>query len=76
MHECLSRGINPESPAAPQSIRDAVAKFFEEGRKHGSVYDGQIKAWDNDASRNRTAVGSGDLLGNENVNLIIKSGKN
>src|SRR6266436_40953 len=24
MHECLSLGINPESPAAPQSIREAL----------------------------------------------------
>src|ERR1700677_2215834 len=29
MHECLAAGINPESPSAPQSIRDAVSKFFE-----------------------------------------------
>lgn len=51
MHECLARGINPESSAAPQSIRDAVAMFFEEGRKAGSVYGGQIKAWDNEMRR-------------------------
>jgi len=29
MHECLARGINPESPAAPQNIRESVARFFE-----------------------------------------------
>jgi len=51
MHECLSRGINPQSPAAPQSIRDAVGKFFEEGRRVGSIYSGQIKAWDNEMRR-------------------------
>ena len=51
MHECLSRGLNPESPAAPQSIRDAVAKFFEEGRRAGSIYGGQIRAWDNEMRR-------------------------
>lgn len=51
MHECLSRGINPESPAAPQSIRDAVARFFEEGRRAGSIYGGQIRAWDNEMRR-------------------------
>jgi len=51
MHECLSRGINPESPAAPQSIRDAVGRFFEDGRRAGSIYGGQIKAWDNEMRR-------------------------
>ena len=51
MHECLAHGINPESPAAPQTIRDAVARFFEEGRKAGSVYGGQVRAWDNDMRR-------------------------
>ena len=51
MHECLARGINPESSAAPQSIRNAVAMFFEEGRKAESVYGGQIKAWDNEMRR-------------------------
>ena len=30
MNECLARGIDPTSDAAPQSIREAVAKFFEE----------------------------------------------
>ena len=28
MAECLSKGINPESPQAPNSIRKAVKKFF------------------------------------------------
>ena len=51
MHECLSRGLNPKSPAAPQSIRDAVARFFEEGRRGGSIYGGQIRAWDNEMRR-------------------------
>ena len=51
MHECLSRGINPESSAAPQSIRDAVGRFFEDGRRAGSIYGGQIKAWDNEMRR-------------------------
>ena len=51
MHECLSRGLNPESPAAPQSIRDAVARFFEEGRRADSIYGGQIRAWDNEMRR-------------------------
>src|SRR6266404_1375956 len=51
MHECLARGVNPESPAAPQTISDAVARFFETGRATGSVYGGQVRAWDNDMRR-------------------------
>ncbi len=51
MHECLARGMNPESPAAPQTIRDAISKFFEDGRTSGSVFGGQVKAWDNEMRR-------------------------
>ena len=51
MHECLAAGVNPESPAAPQSIRDAVARFFEADRLKGSVYAGHIQAWDNEMRR-------------------------
>jgi hypothetical protein len=51
MHECLAAGINPESPSAPQSIRDAVSKFFERGHTNGSVFAGQVKAWDNEMRR-------------------------
>jgi hypothetical protein len=59
MHECLANGINPESPAAPRSIRDAVAKFFESGRTGSSVFGGQVKAWNNQM---RTEVASGITL--------------
>jgi hypothetical protein len=51
MHECLANGINPESTAAPQTIRDAVARFFEKGRPATSVYGGQVRAWDNEMRR-------------------------
>ena len=51
MHECLARGMNPESPAAPQTIRDAISKFFEDGRTGGSIFGGQVKAWDNEMRR-------------------------
>lgn len=29
MNECLVRGVAPESAAAPQTIREAVARFFD-----------------------------------------------
>ena len=51
MHECLARGVNPESPAAPQTIRDAIGRFFEDGRTSGSVFSGQVRAWDNEMRR-------------------------
>jgi len=51
MHECLARGINPEAPAAPQTIREAVARFFEAGRSSSSIFDGQVRAWDNEMRR-------------------------
>ena len=30
MNECLVLGIDPEGPSAPRTIREAVARFFEE----------------------------------------------
>lgn len=29
MNECMARGLNPESSTAPQTIREAVAQFYE-----------------------------------------------
>lgn len=51
MHECLAAGINPELPAAPQSIRQAVARFFEPERDENSVYAGQLRSWTNEMRR-------------------------
>jgi len=51
MHECLACGINPQSPAAPQTIRNAISQFFEDGRTSGSVFGGQVKTWDNERRR-------------------------
>ncbi len=50
MGECQARGIRPESPEAPSSIRDAVAQFFE-GRKVDGDIGGKIVAWDNKKRR-------------------------
>ncbi len=54
-NECLVRGINPEGPDAPQSIRAAVAVFFEEGRKITSIA-GRVANW-SDAKRSEIARG-------------------
>jgi hypothetical protein len=47
MNECLVRGINPEGPDAPQSIRQAVAMFFDDEYNLDSPHAGQIKNWPN-----------------------------
>lgn len=51
MHECMARGVNPESPAAPKDIREAVARYFEEGQMPGSVFSGQVQAWPDEKRR-------------------------
>lgn len=54
MNECLARGIDPEGAAAPQSIRQAVAMFFDEAYNPESPHAGQIKNWPN-TKRTETA---------------------
>lgn len=44
LKECLLRGIQPESTAAPQSIREAVSLFFE-GKPLKKDSDGLISEW-------------------------------
>lgn len=51
MHECMARGVTPESPVAPKNMREAVARFFEEGQPTGSVFSGQVHAWPNEKRR-------------------------
>jgi hypothetical protein len=58
MNECLIRGIDPEGPNAPQSIQDAVAAFFEEG-KIKSSRAGLIKEW---GDKKRTEIARGITL--------------
>jgi hypothetical protein len=41
---CLRAGVNPEGPTAPQSIRGAVARFFE-GKQNPADHDGHISEW-------------------------------
>jgi hypothetical protein len=35
--ECLRRGIDPESPEAPRTIRHSVARFFEDREPKGDL---------------------------------------
>lgn len=47
LNECRQRGIDPESPAAPPSIRHAVARFFE-NREPTADEGGLLADWPND----------------------------
>ena len=50
MSECLIRGIHSESKQAPQSIREAVARFFE-GKEKWMEIGGTIRNWDDKRRR-------------------------
>src|SRR5208337_1530145 len=36
-NECLMMAIDPEGPRAPQSMREAVAEFFDNGGRGGTA---------------------------------------
>jgi hypothetical protein len=59
MNECLVRGIDPAGNAAPQSIRAAVAAYFEEAATADKPHAGQMKYWSPDK---RTQVARGITL--------------
>jgi hypothetical protein len=59
MNECFVRGIDPESSHAPQSIREAVAMFFEERTNTNNPDAGQVKNW---SDRKRTEIARGITL--------------
>jgi hypothetical protein len=44
LNECLTRGIDPESSAAPATVREAVGIFFE-GRKPKGESGGRLAEW-------------------------------
>jgi hypothetical protein len=56
MDACLTRGIDPESPSAPQSIHHAVARFYDEDSNPSRILAGQIKEWSSD-KRKQVALG-------------------
>jgi hypothetical protein len=56
MNECMVRGVDPEGSHAPQSVRDAVAEFFEEPHRAKSETAGRISHW-SDAKRTEVARG-------------------
>jgi hypothetical protein len=59
MCACLAKGISPEGENAPQSIRQAVAAFFDEKVDPGSSLAGRVVNWSDDK---RTSVARGITL--------------
>lgn len=56
MSEALVRGIDPEGPNAPRTIREAVALFFEKNGSSSNPYAGRIREW-GDTKRTEIARG-------------------
>lgn len=56
MNECLAQGLDPEKPDAPQSIQEAVARFFDNA---SSAMAGRIRDW---TESKRTEVARGIAL--------------
>lgn len=54
VNACLAKGLDPESTAAPQSIREAVARFFEGKTGELGPDAGRVKNWLN-ADRTKEA---------------------
>lgn len=75
MNECLAKGIDPESPQAPQSIIEAVAVFFDMGIDCKSSMAGRIKYWqDNkrkDVAKGITVAATGFMPSQGNLCLTI-----
>lgn len=70
INECRARGIDPKSNKAPNSIRTAVAKFFEGGTGEKLATGGYIEDWSNDKVRD-VAQGITLCATGERPNLTI-----
>lgn len=56
MSDCLRRGIDPQGPEAPKTIREAVARFFDEKNGTQNPNAGKIGLWP-DPKRRQVARG-------------------
>lgn len=45
MNECLVRGVDPTSAAAPKSIRHAIGRYFEERQPASEDMGGELQEW-------------------------------
>ena len=67
MNECLVRIIEPEGSNAPQSVRDAIAKFFDKGDSLSNTFAGRIKNWSNSK---RLSIAQGITLALNNHDIV------
>jgi hypothetical protein len=51
INECLARGIDPKGPDAPQTIRQAVSRFFEGGTGKKMATGGLVEDWSDEKIR-------------------------
>jgi hypothetical protein len=51
INECLERGIDPKGPDAPQTIREAVSRFFEGGTGKKMATGGFVEEWSDEKIR-------------------------
>lgn len=76
MRECLLRKIEPESEAAPKSVRDAVAMFYED-RRSGDDEAGTLVNWptlkrkDESAAITLSATGDRPTRGRKSKNMCL-----
>ena len=70
INECRARGIDPKSNNAPNSIRTAVARFFEGGTGEKLATGGYVEEWGNDKVR-EVAQGITMCATGERPNLSI-----
>lgn len=54
MNECMVQGLDPESASAPQTVREAVAQFYEEHPNNPTA--GLVREWE-DSKRTEVARG-------------------
>ncbi|HOE12283.1 MAG TPA: hypothetical protein PLQ35_09230 [bacterium] len=75
MNECLVRGTDPEGPNAPQSIQEAVARFFGNATEGKSSLMGCIRDWMDskrtDIARGITLAATGAKPGSGNPSFTI-----
>lgn len=73
MNECLAQGLDPESSSAPQTIREAVAQFYEE--HPNSPTAGLVREWRDskrtDIARSITLAATGAKPGEGNPCFTI-----
>jgi len=75
MSECLVRGADPGGPTAPQSIYEAVARFFEGSDRPDNSNAGRIRNWTNaertDVARGITLVATGATAQQGNPSFTV-----